>query len=94
MWRRFKIDSATGIGVHMLHVTSVKYLKDYSLWLSFDDGSQGLVDLSSHLRGTMFEPLKDRELFAKVRFDEEIETAVWPNGADLAPEFLRSLLTK
>jgi hypothetical protein len=36
----------------------------------------------------MFEPLANHEVFNQVRVDREIETVVWPNGADLAPEFL------
>jgi len=34
-------------------------------------------------------PLRDPGAFAEGRFDDEIGTVVWPNGADLAPEFLR-----
>jgi hypothetical protein len=36
----------------------------------------------------MFEPLANHEVFNQVRVDPELETVVWPNGADLAPEFL------
>jgi hypothetical protein len=36
----------------------------------------------------MFEPLKDVTLFAQVAVHRELETVTWPNGADLAPEFL------
>jgi hypothetical protein len=36
----------------------------------------------------MFEPLKDPDLFLQVKVDPELETVIWPNGADLAPEFL------
>jgi len=34
------------------------------------------------------EPLKDVALFAQAAVHPECETVVWPNGADLAPEFL------
>ena len=78
----------------MLHVTEVKYLEDYTLRLSFDDGSEGDVNLFKHLSGSMFEPLKDKNIFSKVRLDQELGTVLWPNGADFAPEFLRSQINQ
>ena len=36
----------------------------------------------------MFESLKDPEVFRKLRVDEELQTIVWPNGTDLAPEYI------
>jgi len=50
------------------------------------------VDLTSELHGTMFAPLRDVDRFAEVRLDPEIGTIAWPNGADFAPEFLRTLV--
>jgi hypothetical protein len=52
----------------------------------------GEIDLEKELWGPVFEPLKDVAEFAKVRFDPEADTIVWPNGADLAPEFLYDAL--
>lgn len=69
-------------------VVKVKPLEGYRLWLRFHDGLSGIVDLSGELWGPMFEPLKDQQLFAQARIDPELETVTWPNGADLAPEFL------
>jgi len=40
----------------------------------------------------MFAPLKDLERFKAFRLDPELETIVWENGADLAPEFLHARL--
>lgn len=77
----------------MLHVRNAKYLNDYKLWVSFDDGTSGEVDLENRLFGTMFEPLKEKTFFSKVSVDPELETVVWPNGADLAPEFLKRHIT-
>jgi hypothetical protein len=76
----------------MLKVTQVKYLNNFSLWLSFDDGTSGTVDLHQHLNGPMFELLKDIEIFKQVHLDPELATIVWPNGVDLAPEFLKEHL--
>ena len=71
-----------------LHVTEATYLNKYGVALSFNDGKRGVADLSDALHGPVFEPLKDEALFSQLRADEELETIVWPNGADLAPEYL------
>lgn len=71
-----------------LHVTKAKYLRDFQIEVNFNDGRQGTVDLTDTLQGPMFEPLKDVSLFAQLSLDGELETIVWPNGADLAPEYL------
>jgi len=76
----------------ILHVTDVQYLQNYQLKLTFNDGVAGIVDLSNELWGEMFEPLKDPVLFSQVRLDKELDTIVWVNGADLAPEFLHNLI--
>jgi len=71
-----------------LHVREAKYVRDYTIWLRFNDGAEGEIDLLSELKGEMFAPLKDKNLFKKFLVDPDIETIVWENGADLAPEFL------
>jgi len=73
-----------------LHVTDAKYLRDYVIWLRFNDGAEGEVDLEPELEGEVFGPLRDLEQFKKFRVDPELDTVVWDNGADLAPEFLRA----
>ena len=72
----------------MIRVTDVKLVRDFVVWVRFNDGSEGEVDLSGELDGPIFEPLKDPKVFAQVRLDPDVHTLVWPNGADLAPEFL------
>ncbi len=72
----------------ILHVREAKYLHDYVIWLRFNNGAEGEIDLKDELEGEMFEPLKNLEVFRTFRVDPEIETLVWANGADLAPEFL------
>jgi len=76
----------------VLHIKSVKYVSEYKLWLSFDNGSSGQVDLKGQLEGAVFDPLEDPAYFSRVSVDPELETVVWPNGADLAPEFLMNLM--
>ncbi|MFH1777027.1 MAG: DUF2442 domain-containing protein [Candidatus Omnitrophota bacterium] len=72
----------------ILHVKEVKYLHDYVIWLRFNDGAVGEVDLSDELEGEVFTPLKDIQKFKAFKLDPILETIVWENGADIAPEFL------
>ncbi len=72
----------------ILHVKEAKYLHDYTRWLKFNDGTEGMVDLQDELYGEVFEPLKNIERFKSFKVDPELETIVWDNGADIAPEFL------
>ena len=76
----------------ILHVVEAKYERDYLIRLKFNDGAEGFVDLANELYGEMFEPLRDREKFKAFRVDPELNTIVWENGADLAPEFLHRRL--
>ena len=66
----------------------IQPLPNFHLWLRFLDGTSGTVDLSQELWGPMFEPLTNPDVFDQASVDPELETVVWPNGADLAPEFL------
>ena len=68
----------------------MKYARGYKVWLAFNDGVLGEVDLSPELQGEIFEPLRDRSFFQS--FVLEGHTLSWRNGADFAPEFLRELL--
>lgn len=63
-------------------------MHDYVIWLRFNDGAEGEIDLSKELDGEIFGVLADKNIFKKVCVDPELETIVWPNGADFAPEFL------
>jgi hypothetical protein len=55
----------------------------------FDDASRVAVDLSDELHGEVFVPLRDPDYFRQVFLNPETGTVEWPNGADLAPTFLR-----
>ena len=65
-----------------------EYLREYKILVTFDDGKRGVIDLERELWGEVFEPLRDVGLFRRFRFDAELDTIVWPTGADLAPEYL------
>jgi Protein of unknown function (DUF2442) len=71
-----------------LHITNARYLEDYKVEVSFNDGRKGIADLADALKGSMFEPLKNKSLFSRLVVDKELDTIVWSNGADLAPEYV------
>lgn len=73
-----------------IHVKDAKYINGYKIWLKFNDGAEGIVDLEKELWGEVFEPLKDINKFKSFKINPDSETIEWPiTGADLAPEFLR-----
>jgi hypothetical protein len=71
-----------------IHINDVRYEGGYRLRLAFADGSVKLVDLENELDGPVFEPLRDQSFFQRVRVNADTGTVEWPNGADMAPEFL------
>lgn len=78
-------------------VTSVKYLHDFVLELTFSNGSKGQVDLREWIEKAnpagVFAPLRDPAYFAQVELWAEAGTIRWPNGADLCPDVLYSEAT-
>lgn len=78
----------------LVHVTAVEVVGDHRVRLTFEDGVEGDVDLSSWRWSGVFEPLADSDYFRQVRLDEELGTIVWPNGADIAPETLHAWVVR
>lgn len=75
-------------------IIGVQPLEGYRLHLRFEDGSEGQVDVAQLVafRG-VFAPLEKRDYFIQVYADPELGTICWPNGADLDPDVLYSLVT-
>lgn len=75
-------------------IVEVKPLGGYRLFLRFDDGAAGEIDLDSIVRFEgVFAPLRDQAVFAQVRVNAELGTIVWPNGADLCADVLHAKIT-
>jgi hypothetical protein len=75
----------------MTRVEIVQPLEAYLLFVRFDDGVEGTIDIEDRLFGAIFEPLRDWDLFRQVTVDE-FGVVCWPNGADLAPDALHARL--
>ncbi len=70
----------------LVDLVEARALGGHRVWLRFEDGLAGEIDLRRRLRGPVFRPLLDAEYFADFHLD--LGTLNWPNGADFAPETL------
>ncbi len=70
-------------------VVSVEAKENYRLFLRFEDGAAGIVDVAELVEFSgVFAPLQDLAYFEQVRIEPDLGTIVWPNGADLDPVVL------
>ncbi|MGI8741300.1 MAG: DUF2442 domain-containing protein [Bryobacteraceae bacterium] len=75
--------------IHSIYrVRAFEIVADYTLRIQFDDRTEQTVNFKPVLAGELYEPLRDLELFNQVGIDCEVETLVWPNGADFDPATL------
>jgi hypothetical protein len=73
----------------MIWVIKATALPQYRLHLKFSDGKEGEVDLMELIHADkrpIVTALQDPREFAAIRVD--MDTVVWNNGFDLAPEYL------
>jgi hypothetical protein len=70
----------------------VKPGPDYRIWIKFDDGTHGEIDLSDLAGRGVFQSWGDRGVFEQVRVDES-GAVVWPGEIDLCPDALYLRLT-
>jgi hypothetical protein len=73
----------------MIWVIDAKPLSDFRLWVKFSDATQGEIDLRDFIANDqrpVVAALKNPAVFAALKAD--MDTVVWDNGFDLAPEFL------
>lgn len=106
--RALRCESAAGRASHLLrerrfllaryeyaprHVVDARWLGDYKVWLEFNDGRKGVVDLADELHGEELEPLRDRDRFSQFYLDYGLASIAWLDGQDFTPEFLYDKLT-
>jgi len=76
-------------------IVACKSLPNYRVWIRFDDGLEGEVDLSHLVGKGVFAAWKSIEYFNEVRLDPHSETLAWGDEIELDPIVLReSLITK
>jgi len=61
----------------------------FKVWVRFEDGLEGVVDLSHLVGKGVFKRWADTPAeFTEVAVDVESGTLVWPGGLDVAPDTL------
>lgn len=76
----------------MLHVTEAKYIGDYKISVSFNDGCRFIADFEKVVKSdhrAIVQQLADINTFKD--FSLQAHTITWSNGVDFAPEFIKSL---
>ncbi len=77
----------------MHYVTCAKHIEDFKIEVTFEDNKSGIIDLEKIIHSDarpIFQQLRDINKFREMRVD--MDTIVWKNGLDLAPEFLYKML--
>ena len=75
--------------LHEIHkVKSFSIAAPYTLEIIFEDNNHKTINFFPVLAGEMYGPLKNPGCFNKVTLDTEVNTIVWPNGADFDPALL------
>lgn len=76
----------------LLKVVQAKYIDEYKIEVQFNDSRLGIVNLKEKVfndHRLIFNPLKEIGFFKNFKLNEW--TIEWPNGLDLAPEYLYKL---
>lgn len=72
----------------------VKPLNDHRLFVRFEDGSEGEIDVLKLVPFSgVFAPLREKAAFDKVRVNRELGAIEWECGADLDPDVVYSIIT-
>ena len=74
----------------LLQVKKADYLNNYKLYVKFNDGTEGKVDLENTIfsdKRQIFKELRNKEMFKNFRI--AFNTVCWSNNLDLAPEYIK-----
>ena len=75
--------------MNMLQVISATYCGNYTIAITFNNGTSGMANLKDSIfndKRSVFVDLQDESYFKQ--FTIEHGTITWTNGLDLSPEFL------
>lgn len=74
---------------HRARIVACEPHDNYKLWIRFDDGLSGEVDLKNLVGKGVFSAWNSIDFFRSVHIDEKSSTVVWGEDLDLDPYVLR-----
>src|SRR5688572_14487009 len=75
--------------IKRVRIVACKPLPNYHIWIRFDDGLEGDVDLNHLVGKGIFEAWNSIVFFNQVRVDPVSDTVIWGEDIDLDPYVLR-----
>ena len=94
-YKKFPRSNKYGVmGFQRAKIVACRALPHYRIWIRFDDGLEGEVDLSELVGKGVFAAWESVEFFHRVHVDPKTHTVTWEDEIDLDPYVLREKLTK
>lgn len=75
-------------------IVACKPKPNYHVWIRFDDGLEGEVDLHELVGQGIFAAWESIEFFNQVKIDPKTDTLSWGQEIDLDPYVLREKISK
>ena len=82
------------MGFKRAKIVACRPLPHYRVWIRFDDGLEGEVDLSDLVGKGVFEAWSSVAYFNMVRIDPNTDTLTWGDDIDLDPYVLRDKISR
>jgi hypothetical protein len=77
-----------------IDIISARYIGEYRIELTFENGRSGIVDFMKFIgKGGVFNRLSDLDFFIKFQVNQELGIITWDDEIDVAPEILYSEAT-
>ena len=65
---------------------AVKALENFYLWIQFEDGIEGTIDLSPLTQKGIFHVLRDPSIFSSVYIDKISKAIAWDSELEICPD--------
>jgi hypothetical protein len=82
------------MGFKRAKIVACKPKPNYRVWIRFDDGLEGEVDLNEFVGKGIFKTWDSVEFFNQVHIDPKTDTLSWGDEIDLDPYVLREKISK